>query len=85
MEQSGKDPAFTVTLRSQLGNFGGACVGFWYHMYGSHVGTLSLLAYDNQGVVSEVWKKLKEGSMYATRSSFYVDFAYLNNKDLLIK
>ena len=37
----------------------GRCLSFWYHMYGSHIGTLNVLLYQNGSRSAPIWSLSK--------------------------
>ena len=56
--------------------FGGACVGFWYHMWGENLGSLRLLSLDDNLAETEVWKK---EVVEDCKETFYLQYMYLHN------
>ena len=62
-----ESPSFTLR--------GAAALGFWYHMYGSSMGTLSVRVFDGEGW-SEVWSKSgNQGNAWRNASTILPDSA----------
>ena len=45
------------------------CLTFWYHMYGQHIGSLTVLAVSSSGNTQEVWTRTREGRKCITPTS----------------